>query len=224
MSLVFYFLAIITLEFTLWIGYCCLRSRALSKKTKNFVCEDKVYQKRVLMIGDSVIRGVGTSHGGNSLPALITKHSPAIHVTVCAQDGARCREVLQVCREKRFKKFHQVILFCGGMDIIYFSRTDEIKRNLAELFSHAKSISPNVVYVSPADVGSAPVFPFPISYIYTYRSRKFLDISRECAKTYGVTFVDYFSIRNTHYAEDKSHPNDNGYRNLFNLFKHHIVE
>jgi lysophospholipase L1-like esterase len=176
------------------------------------------------MVGDSIMRGVGTSHNRHSLPGLVMSHASTKGVTVYAKDGARCHEVLEVCKELPRKEFSQVILFCGGMDIIYFSRANFIEKNLQELFLHAKSLSPHVIYISPADVGKAPIFIFPVSYIYTYRSRKFLSISRECAEKCGVTFVDYCNSVNKYYAEDKSHPNDNGYRNLFNLFKHHIVE
>ncbi len=218
-----YFFVVFVLGVTTWITYFGLQSRVLSRKTKDFVSSTKMYHTKILMVGDSIMRGVGTSHLQHTLQALVEAHSPTSYITVVAKDGARCEEIIRALKEKQLEKYHQVILFCGGMDIIHFSSASTIKKNLEELFIYAKSTAPHVLYISPANVGNAPIFPFPVSYIYAQRSRKFFAISRECAKAHGVTFVDYYSSKNTQYAEDKSHPNDSGYKNLFDLFKKHIA-
>lgn len=206
-----------------WVAYFFVQSKNLSKKTHNFVDNNRAYDKKILMIGDSIMRGVGTSHSERSLQALVAKHSPESLVTVFAKDGARAREIMIELKKRDKGKYDQVIIFCGGMDIIYFSSDKEISGRLQELFLYAKLLSSNVLYISPANVGHAPLFPFPLSHVYARRSKNFLDISQECAKKHGITFVDYYSTSHSHYACDKSHPDDYGYEKLFSLFKEHVI-
>ena len=224
MLFILFLVTIFVLGVTAWIIYFGLQSKALSKETKNNRYTRNIFTKKILMVGDSVMRGVGTSSQEYSLCSLVASYSSHSSVTVFAKDGVRCREILEAIKKEKYESHDQVIIFCGGMDIIYFSREDKVKKDLQNLFLYLKSIAPHVVYVSPPNIGNAPIFPFPVSFIYKYRSQKFISIAQDCAYQCGVSIVDYSSIKNIHFARDKSHPSDIGYRKLFELFKEHIVQ
>lgn len=209
-----------------WALYCGLYSKVLSRRLHTFQHRKPVAHKKILVIGDSAVRGVGVSDVHDTLPALIEANSGDTEVRVCAVDGARCVEVLQALhtiRESAYKNCDQVVIFCGGMDIIKFTRRKKIQQDLQELFFQSKLISNNVVFISPPNVGNAPIFLPPLSYLYSYRSKIFFEISKDTAHEHGITFVDYFHTVNTHYAGDRSHPDRLGYHNLFNMFKMYLI-
>jgi lysophospholipase L1-like esterase len=209
---------------TAWIIYFSLCSKKLSKKTISYQEKDKTGDFSILFLGDSVVRGVGVCDPKDSLAGLTKKHIPCAKITVFAKDGARIDEISSLLQRQPKKKYDQIIIFCGGMDIIKFSKAQKIKERLHELFSYTKTMSSNIVYVSPPDVGISEIFPFPLSLLYSYRSKKFLEYSRACAERCEITFVDYFSFENKEYASDKSHPNEKGYKHMFDIFKTYILQ
>lgn len=205
-----------------WVVYFALHSKTLSKKTNQHISEDLNKSVNILLLGDSVIRGVGSGDAKNSFAGLIEEHAPHVRVTVIAKDGASIRGVIDNLKKYTIVHCDQVIIFCGGMDIIQFSSMKKIREDLNELFSLSKQVSKNVVFLSPPDVGHSEIFMFPLSALYTYRARNFLEHSRLCAKELNITFVDFFSFKNNEYATDKSHPNEKGYRHMFSFFKEHL--
>ncbi len=223
MPFILFCIILYVLGVTVWIVYFGRVSKALSNETKNDTYIHDASTHKILMVGDSVMRGVGTSDSSHSLGGLVATFLPSASITVCAQDGARSGEILRSLQEKNYGNHDQAIIFYGGMDIIFFSSEDTIKKSLCDLFAYTTSLAPHVIYVSPPDVGSAPIFPFPVSVLYTYRSKKFISLAKVCAKECGVVIVDYSTMKNTHFARDKSHPNDVGYKELFELFKEDII-
>lgn len=223
----FLFLGLLYLLFVfLWAAYFGLWSKVLSKKLHVFKHQQEKNHKKILVIGDSAVRGVGVTDPQDSLPGLIKKNTMDYQVQVCALDGARCSEVLDslhTLKETSGKNCDQVVIFCGGMDVIKFTSNKKIEHDIQELFYQAKLITSNVVFISPPNVGNAPIFLPPLSNLYSYRSEIFYTISKKCAQEHGVTFVDYFHTVNTHYAQDKSHPDKVGYLNLFSMFKMYLV-
>lgn len=206
-----------------WALRCGSYSKILSKKIEKFYHLKTAYNKQILMIGDSVMHGVGATAVSHSLPALVAQHAPHVRVNVFAQDGARCFELVELLEREHFEKQDQVIIFCGGMDVIKFTSKKKIKEDLGKLFSIAKTISTNVTYISPFNIGNSPLFLPPLSYLYAYRSKIFFKIAKKCTEEYGVTYLDYYHSKNDNFAEDRSHPNDKGYKHIFNLLKDQII-
>ncbi len=210
----------------LWAAYFGLWSKVLSKQLHTFKHPNENAHKKIVMIGDSAVRGVGVTDAHDSLPGLIEKNTTDTQVRVCALDGARCEEVLRTLhtlKETSCKNCDQIVILCGGMDIIKFTANEKIEHDLQELFYYAKLITPNVVFISPPNVGNAPIFLPPLSSLYSYRSEIFYTISKKCAQEHGIAFVDYFHANNTHYALDKSHPDKVGYMNLFSMLRGYLV-
>jgi len=89
------------------------------------------------------------------------------------------------------------------------------------VLTKARQKGENALFISTGNVGLAPAFFPPISWIYTARTRKarafFMDISREL----GIQYVDMFREKgdelflgdpDRYYTPDYLHPSSEGYR------------
>ncbi len=221
------FLVCYLLGITSWIIYHGMVSKQQSKETltisrilTGLLDESK---KHTLLLWDSVMRGVGASSEDKTLYAQTLSHLPHHYVSLIAKDGQWCHEILELLKKDHHTKYEQIIIFCGGMDIVCLLSREKIRKNLEQLFLYTKKLSPHVIYISPPDVGKSPIFPFPLSLLYSYRSKVFFETAKECAWKHNAIFIDYYNALIPDYSRDKSHPHDKGHKELFNLLKNALL-
>lgn len=200
-----------------------------AKKTKPFISEKDTYTKTILLVGDSIAYGVGASAPQFSLAGTIEKEYPAHKVHVRAQPGSGTSSLLQFLKEAEQvqKTYNTIIMFSGGMDIIKGLNGDAYKNNLEHAFKKAKQMSPHVIYISPPNVGLAPIFKFPFRYIFSRRAKHFTHVAEVATNNYSITHINLFRTKHEDhlkqdknlYAKDLSHPNDKGYALWFKYFK-----
>ena len=118
-------------------------------------------------------------------------------------------------------KFDLVLIQGGANNIIYFTPLETAVAEMDALIKKAKKYSDNVVLLTSGNVGTAPIFPVPLSWIYTTRARKFLAEFEKNAITNGALFVRLFQEKiddvflsdvKKYYAADGLHLTAEGYK------------
>lgn len=215
-----------------WIIYSGIVAKKLARHTKKFFVNKKNSKVRILIVGDSVSYGTGAKDPKNSIVGRLSADIPKAHIENLSGNGLHISELIIRLNTAKEKTYSLVILQTGGMDTIHFTRMKKWRDELSHLFNQAKKISSGkVVFVSVNNVGSAPIFYFPMNFLYTYRARKIREESRRIAAKKDIIFVDLFRekkedtllrVENS-FAADNIHPNDKGYGVWYNRIRNSVV-
>lgn len=173
---------------------------------------------RMLIVGDSTAVGTGASSPQTSLAGLIARQHPRLLIDNRGQDGARLADVVdQLAMDENFDV---VLVLAGGNDVIGMRPRDAMRVDIERVADAAAARAPLVVLMPSGNVGNAPFFFPPLSWLMTRRSRALHDFVASAALRSGFVYVDLFRIRsNDPFVADRSlnasdglHPSDAGYR------------
>jgi lysophospholipase L1-like esterase len=232
-TILFIVIGLLILVESVWISYHGFVSTQKAKETKIFSRELKNPKTKILMIGDSVIVGVGATNPLNSLPGRMSKLYPDSTIISRGVAGSTTKDLVSLINNAIINKHYDIaFIFCGGKDIIHFVNPKKYAHNLSQAFLRLQKIANTVVYISPPNVGLSPIFPFPISYFYSFYARKLKDVAISVTQKHGVVHIDLFredhedNFRNRPelYASDRSHPNDEGYGLWFSFIEKKLKE
>ena len=175
----------------------------------------------LLIVGDSTGVGTGASSAGNSVVGLIARDHPRLKMVNRAADGAKFADMpRQFGGEERFD---MVLVLAGGNDVIRLTGADALARDIGRAAELARAQGRQVVFMRPGNVGNAPFFFPPLSWLMTQRSKTLHRLVRETAAGGGEAMVyvslykdnadDPFAQRPDELnAADGLHPSDAGYR------------
>ena len=177
----------------------------------------------ILVFGDSLGYGVGTSSRETSFAYLIGQKFPDHSIVNRSEIGAVTAEVANEITSLVDKEFDMIFLFVGGNDVArYGINLEESKQHLTTIYEHLAAQAHNVYTYSTSDFKNAGIIPSFARDYYSTRSRDIRDHSIELAARYpNITYVDAFDIPNEEYdtyeAPDGFHLNDAGIRRLVEL-------
>ena len=173
----------------------------------------------LLIAGDSTAVGTGASSAASSVAGLIARDHPGLRIVNRAQDGARFADIAgQLQGDERFDA---VLVMGGGNDVIRLTGEEALAQNIARVVQRAAARAPLVVILPPGNVGNAPFFMPPLSWLMARRSRTLHSLVRQFAADHGAIYVnlykdkadDPFAQRPDELnARDGLHPSDAGYR------------
>ena len=173
----------------------------------------------LLIAGDSTAVGTGATSAASSVAGLIARDHPGLRIVNRAQDGARFADIAgQLEADERFDA---VLVMGGGNDVIRLTRKEALAQNIARVVQLAAARAPLVVIMPPGNVGNAPFFMPPLSWLMARRSRTLHGLVRQSAADHGAIYVnlyknkaeDPFTQRPDELnARDGLHPSDAGYR------------
>lgn len=173
---------------------------------------------RLLVVGDSTAVGTGASSPQASVAGLLAQAFPRLLIDNRARDGATVAQVLaQLGGDERFD---MVLVMAGGNDVVRLRGLHALRRDLQRVLRRAGERSALVVLMPPGNVGNAPFFFPPVSWLMTWRSRQLQALAREAAAPQGATVVNLFRERADDpfvqqpwlNARDGLHPADAGYQ------------
>jgi lysophospholipase L1-like esterase len=180
---------------------------------------------RLLIVGDSTAVGTGASSPQSSLAGLIASGHPRLWIENRARDGARFADVLaQLTGPERFDI---VLVQAGGNDVIRLRDLDALRKDI-DLVVDAAAVRAPVVVVMPAgNVGNAPFFFAPLSWLMTQRSRDLHRFVADSTARRGAVYVNLFHERADDpfvadpglNASDGLHPSDAGYRSWWQALR-----
>lgn len=199
------------------------RARALAAAGRRFERRLAAGAITVLILGDSTGVGVGAQQPEESIAGLLASDFPCADVVNVAESGARvARAVLQAraCIDAGLH-FDIALLHVGANDIVADTPLDTLARDCDLLLQELGRLTRRTVWLGPPDLGLAPLFPPPYSWVMGTRSRAANRVFAVAAARHDVAFVDFSAPahslhfrqdRRAHFAVDGFHPNSSSYR------------
>jgi hypothetical protein len=122
--------------------------------------------------------------------ALARPRRPPAWLTIVnrARDGARFSDIAAQLESE--EKFDAILVLGGGNDVIRFTRDELLEQDIARTAELARTRARLVVFMPAGNVGSAPFFFQPWSWLMTQRSRKLHGFVRQAAADNGAMYVN----------------------------------
>jgi lysophospholipase L1-like esterase len=176
---------------------------------------------RLLIVGDSTAVGTGASSPQTSLGGLLAKAYPDLHIDNRGRDGATFADVLRQLDGPA--RYDIVLIQAGGNDVIRLRDLDTVRDDIERVTRRARELADLVLLMPAGNVGNAPFFFRPVSWVMTSRARRLHESVRETAARQGAVYVnlfkeradDPFATRPELNARDGLHPSDLGYQVWF---------
>ncbi|MBN2688104.1 MAG: SGNH/GDSL hydrolase family protein [Deltaproteobacteria bacterium] len=176
---------------------------------------------RILVVGDSTGVGTGASRPQDSIAGRLYQDNPHITVVNRSINGARVEDILRQVSRDDDGEFDIVLVQVGGNDILRFTPIDRLHDMIKRVLEEAGRRGRHVIFISTGNVGLAPAFFPPLTWIYSSRTRKVRALFIEEAAYADVEYVDLFKEKDedpflrdpeVYYATDYLHPGSEGYR------------
>jgi lysophospholipase L1-like esterase len=148
--------------------------------------------RRILLLGDSTGVGLGCEPARHSIAARLAADEPDADITNLCRTGARVADLLAQLHAAPEPDFDLVLVFAGGNDVLRWTPLDRLAQQAAELLAALRTRSPQVVWAGMANVGRAPLFLPPLSWLLSARARRVNRLLRRCAGAGGARFVEFF--------------------------------
>lgn len=197
------------------------QGRAIADGSRKFEVNRADAPVKILVVGDSTGVGTGVQDPSDSIAGRIYGDNPNVYIRNRSHNGATAQDILLKLESEPEKNFTLVLVQVGGNDILRFTNLNTLRQVITRVLEAATTKGKHVIFMSTGNVGLAPAFPLPLSWIYTWRTRKVRAIFMEAASKTGVEYVDLFRERkddpflrepSLFYAADYLHPGSEGYR------------
>lgn len=189
--------------------------------------------KHVLVIGDSTSLGTGASDQRNSLVGRLAADFPNLAITNASENAMDLRRLYEKLESFNESNFDIIMIHIGGIDTISFSRFSKLSELLKKTLERACAMSNEKVFViSMNNVGSAPLFRFPLNIIYDRRSRMLTSLFHELCNDVQVIHIPLYEKKKHDplpkdpgklYAHDNIHPSDEGYGYWYDKIKKGVI-
>lgn len=202
----------------------------LANNTKKYERINPDLKQTILVFGDSTAVGTGTTDNKFSTASRIGEKFPESEVLNFGINGAKLVDVIvKELVNAKDNAADIIIIQAGANDIVQFTKLKDVEKQLKQVIELVKSkLKSNkdvkIIVLHSGNVGSAPIFPFYISYLMTQRSRKVREIYIKVCAEEKVNYVDLFQEKNEdifltdpkkYFGADSFHPSNNGYKYWF---------
>lgn len=196
------------------------RSRSIVPPADRFEQEPSRPVGSLLVVGDSTALGTGADEPHQSVAGRLGRRFPGLRIRNVAADGARLTDVSKQLESVGTERFDLVLIMAGGNDILRFTPLTRLRSEATRVNAAAMAIARHVAWMPPGNLGSAPLWYWPMSRIVERRSRRvraaLLEIAQAMCAIYVDLFhpaeVDPFAIDSERFlAADGVHPSAAGY-------------
>ncbi|MCA9358975.1 hypothetical protein KC926_02085 [Candidatus Kaiserbacteria bacterium] len=218
-GLLFLFLAI-AFE-TVWISIRLRRAIKAGKQARAAANKAENESARILVIGDSTALGTGASEASSSIAGMLIRDFPRFSLVNESENSMSIKRTREKIETLLDQHFDIVMINTGGIDTLSFTPFRNFKAELEKILAYTKEMgASSTIIISMNNVGTAPIFHFPISAIFTYRSRQLSRLCESICREQGAVHVPLFTEFKDepliekgrhHFAHDCIHPNDTGY-------------
>lgn len=187
----------------------------------------------VMFIGDSTAVGTGAQHPSRSIASQLAQDFPDITIMNHGINGASSKDLIVLLSQHPEWRADLLIIHIGGIDIMGLRSIRSLRSNTVSILRLAKRIAPRIVLVTPPDLGSIPYFRFPLSLLFSLRSRQARDFVLHRAKKGDFVHVDLYTDapddpfrtdRSRYFATDHIHPSDDGYALWYEAIKQALTD
>lgn len=204
--------------------------RPVAARARRFEHRPAASRGRVLVLGDSTGLGVGAAAPCESVAGLLAADFPHVEVVNRCSAGARVADVRVELERGGWPAGHfdLVLVHAGGNDVLRGTRLAELADETTALLHGLRRVARRTVWLSSANVGLAPVFIAPFSWLMSARTRRAYAIVARCAQRAGAQFVSFVRERGddpfsrdvaTYFASDRLHPSSASYRYCYEHLK-----
>ena len=227
LTLVFFILFLGIIELTI-LGVRIQRGRLIAAESTPYEAQRPGASKSLLIVGDSTGVGTGAARPQESIAGRIADEFKNVNITNLSRNGAMVRDVYEQLRGTGERSFDVILMHAGANDTLYFSPLERLRESVQILLETARTKGDHVIFLSNGNLGLAPAFFPPLSWIYTSRARKVRRLFMDVAAEYGVEYVDLFREKgddpfsadpDRFYARDFLHPGSEGYRYWYREIK-----
>lgn len=174
------------------------------------------YPLSFLVVGDSTAVGVGAS-ATTSVPAYLAEIFNA-SIENHAKSGARLKDIRNQISNVEQKRYDFVLIQGGANDVMFGSSYQRIRNETDLILKEANRLSSHVIFLTAGDIGEAPLWPWPVDWYMTHRTKKVRsDIMRK-VNEHNSLYVDLYSLPTPfkehpqrYYASDFLHLSSEGY-------------
>ena len=125
--------------------------------------------RRLLIAGDSTGVGIGSIDSRSTISGRLAAAFVGTAIVNHSRDGARSADVpAQI--EASSGHFDLILIFIGGNDVIRLSSYESVLQGAEHALDVASSRGSHVAVVPPADVGTAPVWVWPLDALFSRRA------------------------------------------------------
>ncbi len=198
------------------------QSRELAQRSEPLQHTPVNVARRLLVVGDSTGVGTGASAPQASLAGLLARAYPRLQIDNRSRDGATFADVIGQL-EGVTERFDLVLVQAGGNDVIRLRSMDRVQADVDRVAALARARADHVLLMPAGNVGNAPFFFPPVTWLMTARARSLHGFVREAAARHQAVYVNLFKERENDpfaqqpglHAADGLHPSDAGYRVWF---------
>lgn len=176
---------------------------------------------RILVAGDSTGVGTGSANPKESIAGRLGQKYPTAQVQNISQNGLKLAGLLEKLNALEQDDFDLIILQIGANDVIAFTSTAKVRAQLTEILTLCDKLSNQTMVLTAGDIGAAPVFLWPLSSLFTWRTLQVREIFRQAIALHpDHKYIDLFKdvvnepfSKNVvlYYAADHFHPSGDGY-------------
>ncbi len=175
---------------------------------------------RILVMGDSTVVGTG-GRPEESIAGRLGARYPEAMIVNDSENGLKLEAFLDRLEVRTEERYDLVVFQIGANDVIGMTPEEDIRARLTTALEQASVMAPHIIVICAGNVGLAPVFRWPLSALYTERSRSVRKLYLEVIALYPTArYVDLFNEREDepfnkdierYYAADRFHPSGDGY-------------
>jgi len=203
--------------------------RELSNGASAF-SRDEGSELKILVVGDSTAVGVGAS-SELSVPGRLSMALSA-DIENLSISGAKTVDVLRQLKSiQEDTRYDMVLIHAGANDVIRRTPLNQVRSDVQDLLKVAKLKSEKVVLLTSGDIGEAPIWPLPLRWFISHRTKEVREIIKSETKAQDALYVDIFSHDlkfkenpELYYALDFLHLSGDGYKKWFELVIQEIKE
>ncbi len=198
------------------------RSALLILATPPYNLSEPARLRHILVLGDSLAVGVGAPPQ-KTIAALLGTALQA-NVENVAVSGAQTRDLAGQMERASRDRYDLILIQIGANDVIRLKSLKEAERNMSALLARAQSASDRVVFLTAGNIGDAPLWPWPLSSLYTVRTLNLREKFMALGESYDALYVDIYAHGNLfasdparYYAVDNLHLSEEGYLKWFEI-------
>jgi lysophospholipase L1-like esterase len=147
----------------------------------------------MLVLGDSTAYGVGAATPEETTAGHVSQSLGLIYVENRAVSGARTRDLFEQFSQARLPRYDIALIQVGANDIIYGTSVARASKELDQFLALVTAHASTTVLLTSGDIGTAPLWPWPLNHVYTWRTKALRKEFMRISNAYAVKYIDIFS-------------------------------